>query len=445
MRTYRDFDKWLVAQANEKIRNSPMNMAGSTALQNPVRHAAQFLGRDQGTELFFSSNWQEAAGALNVQLVPKALNINRPLNGILIRVGFTDTLSTAGYTTWNPEAPQNILQNIRITGTHAKFGALVPVNISGATAWMRGQLRREVSSSMYLTPTAGGIPGTRMRMGYYDGANAGAIATGIVGVANGGGPLCPLLSPASLLGSAIGDTPVTYDIFYFVDMAPMLGPWSRMGKLPFSWRPEDWGDSLQIQLTFGNRNALGTNAADANTIFSNMTYSIFNVYDILGQDYVSKVSPAVLILNEQNIPALAGGPLNNQRLALLQKQKTTQILLKTGVQATYARVGPNFAYFSMDDITFEQTVAAADNKPIHNNLSNMSYRDHLSKQYGRTWPQGYFALDFLGSQNPLTYYRGDLLSGSATFEMLTNTTQAVPANTAIQMLQEQVIGEPALG
>jgi hypothetical protein len=469
---YGDFDRYALARARgsfdpvlDHYRAShpwlfgPGSLAdqtvmGSTApnpvaTQNPIRHAAQFLGRDQGTELFFSGAWAAAAGITNVQVIPKAFNINRPLKKIILRVTFVDTLTTAGYTTINAETPQNILQNIRISGTHAKFGALVPINISGATQYMRGMLRKNTSSAVYLTPTAGGVPAVAQRSRYTDNAATVGVygtlaAPGALINTAGGGSLFPLISPGALLLSAIGNTPVTIDIFYEIDTAPMFGPWSRLGKLPFSWRPEDWGDSLQIQLTFGEMNAFGTIAASADSTFTVPTYNIYTVYDLLGAAYVSKISPAVQILNEQTIPVPAASG-NNQRLALLQKQKTLSVLVKSGVLASYANIGPNTCFQIMDDTILEATQIVADNKPVHNNLSNRVYKEHLQEIYDVTWPQGYFAIDFGGSQNPLTYYRGDNLAGSATFELDTNVTANPPAHYGITMVQEQIIGEPALG
>lgn len=454
--TYADFDRWVLSHAKHMPMlmgaTPPGALVGASAppTQSPIRHAAQYLGRDQGTELFFQGNWAVNAGQLNVQLVPKALNINRPLKKLVIRVQATDTLTTAAYTTINAETPQNILQNVRITGTHAKFGALVPVNMSGATLWMRGQWRKDSGSHLYANLGAGGIPGVRTRQVYVDQAATGAYGTlaapgtGITG-ATGQGIRSPLLSPLGVALSTLGDSPIILDIFYELDFAPMFGPWSRMAKHPFSLRPEDWGDSLQIQLTFGDMNAFGTIAASADSTFTNATYQIYAVYDILGKDYVDKVSPAVLLLNEQNVP-IPGAQTNVEtRLAILQKQKTTAVVLKSGVLGAYALVGPNSVFRIMDDTIFDQTQIIADTKPVHNNLSNLSYKDNFEEQNDITLPQGYFITDFCASQNPLTYYRGDRLAGAATFEIDSIVTANPPANYAATLLQEIVIGEPALG
>jgi hypothetical protein len=453
--TYRDYDRYLLEQARNQPRlmgstpASPVVGAAAPPTQSPIRHAAQYLGRDQGAELIYSGAWATTAGQLNVQLIPKALNINRPLKKLIIRVQWTSTLATAAYTTVNAESPQNVLQNVRLTGTHAKFGALVPINMSGATLWMRGQLRKRSGSHQYVNLGAGGFGIVRARQVYQDIPGAGAYGTlaapgtGIT-VGAGIGPLVPLLSPSSTSWSTLADSPQIWDIFYELDFAPMFGPWSRMAKLPFSLRPEDWGDSLQLQLTFGDMNAIGTIAASADNTASLQTYSVYGVYDLLGKDYVDKISPAVLILNEQSVPTPAASG-NNQRLAILQKQKTTGIIVKTGVLGAYALIGPNVVFRIMDDTILEQTQVIADTKPVHNNLSNMTYRDNVEEQNDITHPQGYFLVDFCGSQNPLTYYRGDKLAGAATFEIDTNITATPPANYGISMVQEIVIGEPALG
>jgi hypothetical protein len=77
-------------------------------------------------------------------------------------------------------------------------------------------------------------------------------------------------------------------------------------------------------------------------------------------------------------------------------------------------------------------------KKIFNNLALKEYSGYA---YDTILPGGYNNFTFLDSQNPLTYYRGDLLAGGSTFELDSNVVGGA-ANVAAQVLQEQVIGDP---
>ena len=72
---------------------------------------------------------------------------------------------------------------------------------------------------------------------------------------------------------------------------------------------------------------------------------------------------------------------------------------------------------------------------------NIALKEYSGYAFNTVLPQGYNNFTFVDSQNPLTYYRGDLLAGGSTFELDTNVIGG-GATAAVQILQEQVIGDP---
>src|SRR5262245_21988295 len=98
-----------------------------------------YLGRNQGPELFFS---QPAPSGLTpagtVVQLPKTLSINRPLEALLLNWRGRVVVAGANYSAVAAEAPQTIIDRIRIYGTY-KGTALTPWQISGATAFAFGR------------------------------------------------------------------------------------------------------------------------------------------------------------------------------------------------------------------------------------------------------------------------------------------------------------------
>jgi hypothetical protein len=454
--TYRDYDRYLINKANELGEFGPF-MAIPSAPSDAIRDAQSKLGRDQGTELFFTQAATAVTqGTRTIFDLPKPFNINRPLRKIRIDAVITNAIATAGYSKISCDAPWSMLQNVRITGTHAQFGVLTPVNLSGRAIFLRGITRSQQSSGAYakvITTSNNGLLASALvgnsfgqRLMNYDGSAGDA----------GSNTLVPFQSP---LGIAVTDGAIQtggpFSVFpnsinlylrFNIDVAPQFGPWSKLSKLPFSWRPEDWADTLQMHLEFGDGNALGANAL-AN-VTQTIAFNVYFVYDILGKDYVPKVSPAVLIQGEQGL-ALPSAGSNNFRLSALQKKKTLGVMLTTGIKSHQATIGPNVAFDAMDDSAFDVTQAVVDGKPIHNNLSNPAYKEHLQEVYNHTFPQGVFLVDFAGPQNPLAAYPGDTVAGGASFELDTNAPDPnaylAGGNYLATMLQEWYVGTPKVG
>jgi hypothetical protein len=370
------------------------------------RDLASILGRNQGPELFF----QQPFAAGQSPIIPKPLNVNRPLERLHIIFTGTVTIAGANYTAVAAEAPQTILSRVRLTGQHNKYGQLTPIDCSGATLFALARLTRSRGSSLYIN----GVRQPELNV--------------------------PLAQAPATFGN-IGV--YALEIHYDIPLGPILPVASKISTIPYHFMNQNWGDTLQLQLFMGDQTSFGTPAGGTVVTFSaDSIFTIYLNYEILGP-LSTQIASAVVIRSEQlqTAPLAANG--NSVRIQLLQKQKTTNLFFKTGTLLTGSGAGVS-VFGAMSDAVLDMTQMVVDNKPIHNNFANRALKEYSGYVFDTVLPQGYNNFTFEDSQNPLTYYRGDLLAGGSTFELDSNVVGG-GANIATQILQEQIIGEPGGG
>ena len=385
--------------------------------QLTVRQVASLLGRNQGPEFFFQQPWT----ALNNVVIPKAVNLNRPLERVHMVWQGRIAVGTANISPVYAESIQNLVQTFKLTGTHAAFKALTPINLTGADAFAWPKLFKPRGSSTYVNLT---------RCDNLDIPAGFPAGTGFLGT-TGGSPY---------------DTEVHYDI----PLTPVLPVAAKVSLVPYLYQQKDWGDTLQIFLTFADATALGTlgTAVVTFTAFQSASGSpqlyLFTNYEILGA-LAESISSAVVIRNTQNIPQsnITSASSTLQRLQLLQKQKTTNVLLKSGALAAGTSAGVT-VYSTLSDLIFQQTQLIVDNKPVRNNFLNVAYKEYQAYSFDARWPQGYLAFSFLDSMNPLTAYPADQLAGGSVFELDSQVLTGGATNFA-EVIQEQYLGVPGAG
>jgi hypothetical protein len=309
----------------------------TTPKQFTPRDLASILGRNQGPELFF----QQPFTAGQSPIIPKNLNVNRPLERLHIVFRGRVVISGANYTAVAAEAPQTILARVRLTGQHKRYGSLTPIDVSGATLFALPSLTRHVrGSSLYIN-------GVRQ----------------------------PFLNvPLSQAPSTFGNTG-TYDleIHYNIPVGPLLPEGSKISTIPFHYMNADWGDTLQLQLFFGDQTSFGTPAGGTVVAFSafgsgagSPLVTIETNYEILGP-LSTQIATAVLVRSEQLQVAPLASNATAVRIQLLQKQKTTNVFFKTGTLLTGS--GPGVSVFgSLSDNVLDFTQMVVDNKPIKKNF-----------------------------------------------------------------------------
>lgn len=374
-----------------------------------VRDVASLLGRNQGPELFF----QQAFAALTAPIIPKTINLNRPMERIHIVWRGRVVIAVANFTAVAAEAPQTIIQRIQLKGIHSRFGSLTPIDITGASAFAWARCFRIRGSSEYINGVRQPEPNV----------------------------------PFAQVGATFGNTG-TYDmeIHYSIPLVPLLGLNSKISTVPFLYMNKDWQDTLTLQLYFGDASSFGTPGGATTTAFTAFgsgagtpLVSIFSNYEILGP-LEPTISPAVVIRQSQTVTSQVQTAANNQRLILLQKQKTMNVLIKTGTLLAGTSAGVS-VFATLVDTILDETQVIVDNKPVRNNFNNFAEKEYAGFAFNTVLPGGYLNFTFVDSMSPLTYYRGDLLAGGSTFELDSNVLTS-GATQAAEIIQEQVIGDP---
>lgn len=379
-----------------------------------ARQVASLLGRNQGPEFFFQQPWT----ALNNVVIPKAINLNRPLERIAAVWQGRIAVGTANIAPVFVESVQNLIQTFKLTGTHAAFKAITPINLTGADAFAWPKLFKARGGSIYVN-------GARSEnLDIPAGFPAG---TGFLGTTGG--------------------SPYDTEIHYNIPLTPVLPVAAKVSLVPFLYQQKDWGDTLQLFLTFADATALGTLGTSVVTFTGFQSGAgtpqvfLFTNYEILGA-LAESISSAVVIRNTQNIPQsnITSAASTLQRLQLLQKQKTTNILLKSGALAAGTSGGVS-VYSTLSDLIFQQTQVIVDNKPVRNNFLNAAYKEYQAYSFDARWPQGYLVFSFLDSMNPLTAYPADQLAGGSQFELDSQVLTGGATNFA-EVIQEQYLGVP---
>lgn len=375
--------------------------------------SASTLGRYQGPELFQSFT----VDLNNPQTVvlPRQLNINRPLHSILIALSFRATVTVGAYADVSVEAPQSILQNVQLRGIHRSYGSLIPVDVTGST--------------LFSYPRLFGL-------------NASQAFISVGGAALTLAPRATVPFTSSFLG-----TVATHDVvlLYYVPLVPLMGFGQSVKRQQTNYllMPDDWTDTLQLELRFGDESGLGdpTGATVAFTAFGSATGTpvceVHLNHGILGP-FAKGMRSGIVIRNERQLPdvtALA----TQQRLTALQKRITNSVMIKSGIIETTGMTSGVSVFSDLSDAILNRTQIEVDNKPLRQNDNNRLARAYNSWMFQTDPMEGYLSLPFVEGQNPLLAYRGDGLSGGSTFELLSDVVSANAANR-VNYLQEQVIG-----
>lgn len=387
----------------------PEGAASAENTRAALAAMAVSLGRFQAPELWFSQDLAFNGQALNV---PRPMPLNRPAESIVIALRYRITVANNNMTFVVPEAPATVLQQILLNGVHRQFANLTPVRLSGATAFYWPQVFQGVSCDLIIN-------GVR--------------------VADADRPFV-----SGFLGN-VG----TYDIvqIWNIPLVPTvgLGQSVKRDSTQYLYQPADWGDTLQLQLNFGDASTLGTPTTAGDVTFSafnsavgNPNIAIFVNYSILGP-FANMPDSGVLVRQERFYTQFvtAGNAL---RIDQLQKQITSNLVIKSGTaQANVTNGGTAFA--TLVDNQLNRTQIVVDNKPVKFNQDNLAMKAYLERMFGCVMPAGYFVLSFVEGQNQLLSYRGDGLAGGSAFEANTDVL-TTGATQLIAMTQEMTYGGP---
>jgi len=388
-------------------------MAGNNAqtFASYAQRYQAYAGRNQGPELIFSAAF--AAGSRFT--LPNPINLSRPLEALLVTWRGRIEIGVANIAVLAAESPQTIINNFQVFGTY-KGTSQTPWNISGATAFAMAQCFGARGNSLIIN----------------------GVRQPALGV--------PLAQAGATFGN-IGTFDV--EIQYLLPTWPFMANANRAhNSRQFYWQSQDWNNTLQLQMTFGDSTSFGTPGAGTTTTFSafgsaagSPTVTIAARYVILGS-VKDGFKSSLVTRNESTVTSLVTAA-SAQQIALLQRQKTTNVIVKSGSILAGTSAFAN-VFTSLSDVQLDRTQILVDNKAIRNNQSNPQAKEHAGIQYSTVVPGGYLPFSFIDAQNPWTAFRGDdanVVPPGASFQLMTDILTANAAN-GINFIQEQIIAEP---
>lgn len=385
----------------------PLDPSASTA-----ELLARVLGRYQGPEYIFGTPVTMAA----VQTVKPGnpIPLARALESLKVIWRGRLVIGTAAYTAGIPEAPQTLIERIRVTGNHRKWGNVVLQDISGATAF--------AALASYQVRGNIALNGTTL---YGD-----------------------LSTPLPSTGIAAGSV-ASYDLelHYEIPAAPW-GAWNAVMAVPYLWREEDFGNSLSIEITVGDRTSLGTPAGTTTTTWTafgsaagSPSVEVYGNYAMLGPLQGAGDNGIVLRSEIVAQPGLVGVTGGVQLGAQLRKSAvTTNLLLKTGIMLIGTSAGVN-VFASLSDVQLNRTRIMAAQKPIKDLRSNYATKAYYALKFGKFAPQGYLPFSWIEGGSILAALQGQDMPAGANFYIETDVLTA-DANNRQQYVQEMIYGGP---
>jgi len=387
-----------------------MSAAAAGAQALTAKQVRSYIMRTTGPQQFFTQTFS-TLGTFNI---PKNIPLLLPLAYIMIRVKGRYVVGAASFVP-SPEAPQNIIQQVRLIGTHATLGQLTPIQASGATLFALNRVFG-VRGNSYIDT------GTRF---------------------------AELGKPMGFTQAQFGTTATTHDfeLFYTIPVFPYNVPDEQ--AIQYLYNAAAWGQTLQLQIVTADGTAWNTTAG-------NITFSAFGsgagspsidimlVYASLGP-LATSIQQAVRVLNVTSLTSVLQANSNGVRLALLQNQRTLNVIQKTGTSQAGVSAGVS-AFGTLSDTQTEQTILRTNNNPIRNLQFNDATAEFYGYRFDTVMPTGYLNLSFTDS-NPLpnvhTGFRGEKLPGGTQFDIATNVVGAGGTNIG-EIIQDMVYGEPVI-
>jgi len=199
-------------------------------------------------------------------------------------------------------------------------------------------------------------------------------------------------------------------------------------------------------LKWGDATALGDTGGAATVAFTafgsgsgNPRLNVYVNYSLLGQ-FANRMRGGVIVRNEN--PLISQTALGTGvRLSLLQKQITSNVVIRTGTIQTANLTAGVTTLAALSDRQLDRTMINVDNKPVRNNQNNLVEKSYYERMWNTRHPAGYLDLSFIEGQNILLSYRGDGLQGGSTFEVDSDVISSSSNNRQF-MVQEMVYGGP---
>src|SRR5271155_5176104 len=388
-------------------------MSSSVVTPSPTKltqkQIRSYVMRTTGPQPFFTQPF----ATLSTFNIPKNIPLLSPLAFIQIRLKGRLTVTTT-FSALPPEAPQNLIQQIQLQGTHSTLGFMSPIRMSGASAFALNRIYGVRGNSIIVN-------GTR----------------------------APELGLPMGLGNAFftsGGSPYDFTIFYNLPLFPTNI--ADADALLYLFNAAAWGQTLQLQIQTADTSAFGSPGAGTFSAFGSGSGSpaidIMLVYASMGP-LRNSIFQAVRVLNTYQINTVLQSNATNTRLQLLQNQRTLNVIAKTGTLLAGTSAGVS-VFGTLSDTILEQSYLRVNNNPIRNLQYNDASKEFYGYRFDTVQPQGYEMISFDDGNpvsNPHTGFRGERLPGSSQFDIAANVVGAAGTNVG-EIIQDMIYGEPVV-
>ena len=367
-----------------------------------------------------------------INIAAGAVDLSTPLLGMQFVLKGRVTIGTAAVTALTPESFLNLVNRIDIFGQHKILQSDTHPFVMDAAMWCGIMAMHKRRGFKLTVSKAGGAltldpaPGTPY---------GGPIAAGAAG------------------GVGFDGTVNNFD--FILDFSVFFYPLgvSDVFKPGFMWRSEEWGDSLQLQITPGgqpsasaNSGSLGLSGATTTVAFTafqsgagNPTLDIYALPVIQGATtgLPALTVPGLVIRSTSPRTVQVQSSGTDQQLAQLQKRKTSRVYLKTGVA-----VSPPVVTTLSDTLLPKVGLQVGTDKFPRNKVDWYTWKHDMMDSYPEASDpiQGYSCIDFLQHRSPFGAYAGDNIDAGSTYYVIGDPVGA--ANNLMVVVQEQIIREP---
>jgi hypothetical protein len=367
-----------------------------------------------------------------INIAAGAVDLSTPLLGMQFTLKGRATIGTAAVTALTPESFLNLFFRMDIFGQHKILQSDTHPFVMDGAMWS-------------------GILGLHRARGFrLMVSKAGAALT------NDPQPQTPYGGPfAAGAAGGVGFDGTTNTFDFIVDIPVYFYPLDvgDTFKPGFMWRSEEWGDSVQLQITPGGQPTANANAGSLGTSGGTTTVSFTGfqsgsgtpTLDIYG---LPVIQGATTGLPAQTVPGLiirSTSPRTTQvqttgtdiQLAQLQKRKTSRVYLKAGLSTN----PPVFTSLS-DTMLNKVGLQVGTDKFPRNKVDWTVWKHAMADDYDAAANpiQGYATHDFLQHNSPFGSYAGDNIDAGSTFYLIGDPNGA--ATNTLLVVQEQIIREP---
>lgn len=340
--------------------------------------------------------------------------LDKPLWGALLEMRYRMAVGATITGVMQAEGAINIIQRIRIVGTHKRFGTREIVNLRGATLYA---LEKKYSFGM-ASPLVSNLP-----------------AAGAVTVAT-----------------------TNYDVNFVIPCPFVPRGIPKLQQMMFLVRNDEWA-TFDVYITFGDATAVAKFGAGQVVTFTDYASAAgvprvrFSVIRTILGEARGLIQPA--IMRRQFLPlstiltssTLTDAPIQDLDVGF----KVISYLIKAGVQDTTTTGGVN-SYASLSDNILTRPKVKLDNVVIKDSISPLTSRAYtlLEFGYGGTAgvaigaaagaDTGYETMEFCEGHDLNTVFRGDMLNRSNKLQFSGDVTAA--ANQQGEIVEEMLEGEP---